>query len=798
MITLNLLVLILSAIITVSFCKKRLVKAIVSTFFSFFFCMQVVSLYIGGSFCDYKFFAHFNLRDFWWGAKDIYKFQTVLLVFLFAAITIGIFYFSKLSFLDKPKVINDVINNTYTKSVKFLNRAIRALIVFFSDLMKKPTALIKSIILILSLFFLLITKNGIVDGLKEGYMMLTLPKINNFEDVLKNIEVEISISNTNKPPQKINNIFTQKENLKVSAEGKNIVIISLESFEESLLGMNNYRLTQNINKLRHQWSYFPMHSNSGSQWTVASLYTTFTGLPAYFVGNGNKIFNSTIESKLISITDVLGQSGYEMYHLSDNATFSGTKDLLRAFGIQNILDETLDGKYPDGMKDIDIFNEAKKILKNSNQSKPVMIYISTITTHHPGRPDSRLNDIVEKQKSRLETAIAQTDYLVGDFISFLEHEKLLTNTVFYIFPDHSYMGSIDITESQDGRTLWFLTNANSDDLLIDKSNFYQIDLPRNILSGAKVKHNATFLGDFIKTDKNTFIAKNRNLLRALNSASIIREKTLSNNFNLMIRNNKLVGMIDNDTLFIDPTDSLKKYDRLIFLSPELQIQYLTLFKKDAFDTDYLDYYKDIYIRIGINNKKLNVVWGTDDVFKKTFPATTKFKMNHSSITKTLSAITPPKVKIKQAKEIPKDSVLIDYLQKTLQDTQKTVIISAYDDANTYFSELNPILESVGLKRSLTKRPRWSYIAVFSKDKVYFEKTAQKAIHKKLNIGGASFYISSGGYKNRTNNIIADGKNYGCRCRGLNMVIFNTKTMCIEDVFNVDFYGDKTLTINRKN
>jgi hypothetical protein len=105
-----------------------------------------------------------------------------------------------------------------------------------------------------------------------------------------------------------------------------------------------------------------------------------------------------------------------MYHLSEDADFAGTKDLLKTFGVQHILDGTLNGKYPERMQDLDLYAEAKNIIQTSSKTKPIMIFISTIATHFPkGRYEPRLSNVVKQGKSDLETAATQADYLVGDF-----------------------------------------------------------------------------------------------------------------------------------------------------------------------------------------------------------------------------------------------------------------------------------------------------------------------------------------------------------------------------------------------
>jgi hypothetical protein len=173
-------------------------------------------------------------------------------------------------------------------------------------------------------------------------------------------------------------------------------------------------------------------------------------------------------------------------------------------------------------------------------------------------------------------------------------------------------------------------------------------------------------------------------------------------------------------------------------------------------------------------------------------------MNPTKINETLDEISPECVEVRRSKKTPEDTVLLNYLQKMLLNPSKIVIISCLDEASVHFSKLNPILEQVGLKESLADCFRCSYMAVFSKNKIYFEKKSQREIvlHKKLNIDNVSFYISSGGYENLTSKILINDEDYSCNKRGLNFVIFNTKTKCIEDAFNVDFYDDEDLKINR--
>ena len=209
----------------------------------------------------------------------------------------------------------------------------------------------------------------------------------------------------------------------------------------------------------------------GGGFTVASLYMALTGLPSYFAGNGNAYFEGTTKSNLTSIADILSLCGYETYHLSNNASFAGTRNLLTALGVQHILDGPLGEKYPEcpmsGAYDMDIFNEAKKIAV-AKRDKPFMMYISTTQTHGPdGYVDQRILDTLKNAGSTtLETAAISTDWLIGDFLLFLEQYDLMDNTAVYIYPDHNFWGYKSLLDRTGNRkSLWLLTNTS--DVFID-------------------------------------------------------------------------------------------------------------------------------------------------------------------------------------------------------------------------------------------------------------------------------------------------------------------------------------------
>lgn len=55
--------------------------------------------------------------------------------------------------------------------------------------------------------------------------------------------------------------------------------------------------------------------------------------------------------------------------------------------------------------------------------------------------DTRVTDVIGKEKTDLETAVKSTDYLVHDFINYLDSLGALENTALFIYPDHFFMAS---------------------------------------------------------------------------------------------------------------------------------------------------------------------------------------------------------------------------------------------------------------------------------------------------------------------------------------------------------------------
>lgn len=305
-------------------------------------------------------------------------------------------------------------------------------------------------------------------------------------------------------------------------QGKNIIVIFLESYERGYLSNKMAHLTPNMRSLMNRWTYYDMQPTPGSSWSNGSLYTCLTGFPSFFDSGVNATFQSTYHSYITGIGHIFKKAGYDLTYIIKDARFTGTQDMLHTFQFNNIIDQSVLGER---VRDKDLFEKAKEeIRQKTKQDVPFALFLSTIDTHFPnGNYDERMETYITPQNSDLEFMVAAVDHMVGDFVSFLQRENVLSNTVLYIIPDHLKMGSGSIFEGTGKRSLYIITNAPRENFrLPDPGRLYQIDMPKIILDGASIQHNAHFLTDYAPEDKIKFIKENKFNITALNIAGVNR------------------------------------------------------------------------------------------------------------------------------------------------------------------------------------------------------------------------------------------------------------------------------------
>lgn len=458
-----------------AFFRLPAIRFVILILFTSFIIAELISIYFSGGFIDYQFFVNLNVRDINLGLS-IFRGQAVLSAICFSVVVVVLFW------------LTQVIAN-------FVPIWLR-------------------LILLIIFVFVIVQKNGPLAKLMEIYQITTVNK-QTFKLSLK----QLSMVN-----------YVTKPQLQAK-KGKNIVVISLESFERGFL--DNPAITPHLKQLSAKYTYYPnMPMTMGSSWTTASMYTYMTGVP-FLVGDiSSSPMDNVQEMALVSLGDVLRLAGYQMHYVLSSPNFSGMGKIVSMFGMDIVSEGNYPNQYPKapfGLYDRDILDIAKKeIIKLSAEKPPFALFISTISTHAPsGFKDERMSKYLTGYQDNMDFVAASLDYNVGKFISFLEESRLLDNTVFYIFPDHLMMGISTPTIAKlaaKPRSLYMITNAKAVELdRKPESTIYQIDLPRLILKGAKVETNAKFFTDYLTSERDIskFIVENKRNIAKLNKSAAI-------------------------------------------------------------------------------------------------------------------------------------------------------------------------------------------------------------------------------------------------------------------------------------
>lgn len=456
---------------------NRILKVLLSLFFSSLIVFELISLFFTQQFISYSFFVHFNLRGIQgesWMFLPHYISAGTVLISLF------------LSFIYSGRLLKSIpINKLHV----------------FHRLRRFH----------LALFFFMIS---IFLSIKSTFWQDKHVLISTFfVDQLPFLEAIESIGMTSyRLPNEIQ-----------ADKGKNIIVLSLESLELGYLTEKYAHLTPHLNQLREKWNFTEIEPTKGCGWTSASLYASLTGFPAYFGVSGSQLFTNVYDTDITAITHGLKKAKYHTTYIGGDTDHAGTIDMLNTFQFDRVIDyknsNTTGFESNYGLRDKELFEIALHQIQNYKlENQPFALFLSTIDTHFPkGIYDKRFESILPPQDTELEFMVSVLDYLIGKFVSALERLNLLENTSIYIFPDHLKMGDPSIFKETGERKLYLISNSS---LPRKNQKIYQIDLPRIILNGAGIKHNIQFLSDFIPHDVNSFISKNIAQLTAVNTSGI--------------------------------------------------------------------------------------------------------------------------------------------------------------------------------------------------------------------------------------------------------------------------------------
>lgn len=252
------------------------------------------------------------------------------------------------------------------------------------------------------------------------------------EEVLATVNTQV----TEKP---------SKERLKGIAEGKNLIVIQLEAFQNFVIGAQYHgqEITPNLNQLLQKDTlYFDKYySVIGKGNTADAEFATLNSLYPVIDGESYRLFTQNTYDGLPWLLKEKGYStlavhGYEgkFWNREEAYPFQGIDNF---YSMEDLEQNDIVGL---GISDKSMFHQTVEILKK--QKSPYFLFDITLTSHHPYELPGELCEIqlAEEDKNtkfgKYLQSVHYTDAAIGQFIAELKEEGLYNDTVIALYGDH--------------------------------------------------------------------------------------------------------------------------------------------------------------------------------------------------------------------------------------------------------------------------------------------------------------------------------------------------------------------------
>lgn len=276
---------------------------------------------------------------------------------------------------------------------------------------------------------------------------------------------------------------------------KNLIYIALESINTGFSSMNLEGYPEPINllprltELSENQTYLKedeygngLKQIKGTTWTIGSLVGQTAGVPLMGpIGLNTFGSNGVFLPGIITIGDILEENGYNNYFaIGSDAAFGGRDVYYSTHGNYELLDLNHwrnIGKVPSdynvfwGIEDAKLFEYSKeKLLEISKDDTPFNFSMLTVDSHFE---DGYTDEACEiKYQEQYANAIECSDYLVVDFIKWIQEQDFYDNTTIVLVADHSTMNGYFIEQSN-----------NNDDMLYNLFLNLDFDVEESKTSG---------------------------------------------------------------------------------------------------------------------------------------------------------------------------------------------------------------------------------------------------------------------------------------------------------------------------
>ncbi|THF78046.1 LTA synthase family protein [Cohnella fermenti] len=244
-----------------------------------------------------------------------------------------------------------------------------------------------------------------------------------------------------------------------AAEGKNVIVIQLEAFQNFLIGLqvDGKEITPNLNKLAGESLYFNhffQQAGQGNTSDAEFVVNTSFLIPQH--GAASQVY---ADRELPSMPRTFGEHGYDTatFH-TNNVEFWNRKELYKALDWNRYYDNEFFGDEDTVMfaaSDEVLYSKTADELANMQAAgKPFYVQVISMSAHHPFN--------LPKRKSKMELPERYKDTLVGDYIEaqnyadwalgqFIEQLKsngVWDNSLVVIYGDHQGLPIYSLTADE--------------------------------------------------------------------------------------------------------------------------------------------------------------------------------------------------------------------------------------------------------------------------------------------------------------------------------------------------------------
>ncbi|MDF2537886.1 MAG: hypothetical protein K0S76_907 [Herbinix sp.] len=227
--------------------------------------------------------------------------------------------------------------------------------------------------------------------------------------------------------------------------GKNLVVIQLEAFQEFVIGAEyqGQEITPNLNQLLKQDTilFDQYYSNIGKGNTADAEFSSLNSLYPIIDGESYRLFE---ENTFNGLPWLMREQGYEAFAVHGyKGEFWNRENAYPEQGFQDYIsleDLKQDELIGMGVSDKSMFKQLVPIL--GSKINPFFSFVITLTNHHPFVLEEQYRTLTLADEDKetkfgdyLET-VRYTDEAVGQFIQDLKDAGLYENTVIALYGDH--------------------------------------------------------------------------------------------------------------------------------------------------------------------------------------------------------------------------------------------------------------------------------------------------------------------------------------------------------------------------